>query len=155
MYRSYTKFFRIFGCVNKFLQNWKIAALFKNQKLEKLSVLSLSLTGWPHPLVTHTRARRRCPTPTGQFAPSASAPAIRLASTRSTSHGGPISTLIPVAGTPEKVSRWPWRLWRWTRGGARWNTDYNMVASKAKGLTRLGTHHQHVDVLGEDGDALE
>ena len=59
MYISYTKIFRIFGCVNKFLQNCKIAALFKIQKLEKAHCsLSLSLSDRSTPRVSVTETGR-------------------------------------------------------------------------------------------------
>ena len=67
MYRSYTKIFRIFGCVNKFLQNCKIAALFKNQKITKAHCCSssASLTAWARCQRHNEDARWR-----GQFRPA-------------------------------------------------------------------------------------
>ena len=50
MYISYTQIFRIFGAMIIFLQISKVAALFKIQKISKLTIpsLSLSLTAGPH-----------------------------------------------------------------------------------------------------------
>ena len=85
MYRSYTKFFKIFGCVNKFLQNWKITALFKIRKYKiALFSLLLSLTAGPH-LSSPTSGLTVAATAlTGTKSPTVRSPATRLAPTRST-----------------------------------------------------------------------
>ena len=67
MYRSYPQIFRIFGCVNKFLQNCKIAALFKNQKITKAhcSSSSASLTAWAR-CQRHNEITAALPSPAGR-----------------------------------------------------------------------------------------
>ena len=71
MYRSYTQIFRIFGAIIIFLQISKVAALFKIQKISKLTILSLSLTDDPAPLSATQRERTAAlPSPVGQNAPA-------------------------------------------------------------------------------------
>ena len=67
MYRSYTKFFRIFGAMIIFLQISKDSALFKNQKITKAhcSSSSASLTAWAH-CQRHNEITAALPSPAGR-----------------------------------------------------------------------------------------
>ena len=67
MYRSYTKFFRIFGAMIIFLQISKDLALFKNQKITKAhcSSSSASLTAWAR-CQRHNEITAALPSPAGR-----------------------------------------------------------------------------------------
>ena len=61
MYRSYTKFFRIFGAMIIFLQISKDSALFKIRKYKISLFFSFLLTDSPTPPVSDPyMSRRRC-----------------------------------------------------------------------------------------------
>ena len=54
MYRSYTKIFRIFWSYDYFPTNFQRFSTIQNQTISKYTILSLSLTDSPTPLVSDT-----------------------------------------------------------------------------------------------------
>ena len=136
--------------------NFQSCCTIQNLENKKsLCTHSLSLTTRPRMSATQNRAHGGAADSSRPKRVDGETPARWTAPSRSTSPREPIPTLRIVVGTPEEAPRQPWRP-RWRKhGGARHNSSYNAVETKAKRASRSGTHHEHDGMLGEGGDGLE